>query len=261
MKPPIFNDSWDEEVRSLYRHDVQEIWDSALNRSAWNQYHAQLELYRSYAQGGKKRILDVGCAQATLAMLLAEEGHEVVAVDLRKKFLQYAKSRYTHGKIEFVETNVLDVEMPGKFDLIYANQIIEHLVHPQQMVSRLAMMLNEGGRLVVTTPNHSYLRNGLPTFTQLGDVAKYESKQFTADGDGHFFAYTREELLGYFSVARLCSIRSVFFETPLVSGHMKMRYLHAVVPYKPLLSLDRVVRALPIFGRKLSHQLLITATK
>jgi 2-polyprenyl-3-methyl-5-hydroxy-6-metoxy-1,4-benzoquinol methylase len=78
MRPPVFNPEWSEEVQAVYRHDVREVWDPTIARHVWNQYHNQLDLYLSLAEGrGRLNILDIGCAQATLALLLAERGHRV----------------------------------------------------------------------------------------------------------------------------------------------------------------------------------------
>ena len=80
MKPPQFDPSWPDDVFALYRHDMQEIWDRSIAPQIWNQYHNQLDLYRRISNGrGRLDILDVGCAQGTLALLLAEDGHNVCA--------------------------------------------------------------------------------------------------------------------------------------------------------------------------------------
>jgi 2-polyprenyl-3-methyl-5-hydroxy-6-metoxy-1,4-benzoquinol methylase len=262
MKPPVFNQKWCEEVKALYQHDIQEIWDDSLNRHIWNQYHNQLRIYLALAGvpkiTGAKNILDVGCAQGTLALLLAERGHDVVALDLRSHFLEYAQSRYTHGQIRFVAGNALECQLDEKFDLVFANQIIEHLVHPERFVRKLKGLLKNGGKLVVTTPNWYYLRNNLPSFKGIGDPAQFEDRQFTADADGHFFAYKPDELLDVFANAGLKNIRSTFFESPFISGHMKLRYVHRIVPLRLLCALDTSVLASPL-GRYLAHQLMVVA--
>jgi 2-polyprenyl-3-methyl-5-hydroxy-6-metoxy-1,4-benzoquinol methylase len=190
MKPPVFDANWPEEVCQLYRHDLQEIWDSTIAIHIWNQYHNQLDLYLELVDREKRLdILDVGCAQGTLALLLAEKGHRVVAVDLRQQFLDYAASRVETGDIRFVCGNVFDLEFDRNFDLIFANQILEHLVRPVEFTRRLAGWLKPGGRIVITTPNCDYAMNRLPSYSELGDPAAHESSQFTADADEHFFAY------------------------------------------------------------------------
>ena len=262
MKPPVFDANWSEEIKALYRHDIQEMWDDSLNRHIWNQYHNQLRLYLELAGNpeltGEKKILDVGCAQGTLALLLAERGHDVVALDLRPSFLEYAQTRYTHGRIRFVSGNVLECNLDERFDLVFANQIVEHLVYPERLVGRLKGLLRGGGKLVVTTPNWHYIRNNLPSFDDIGDPTQFEHLQFTADGDGHFFAYKAGELDNIFGIAGLKNIESVFFESPFISGHLKLRYLHKMVPLKLLQALDYVVLASPL-GRNLAHQLMIVA--
>ena len=259
MKRPVFDPSWPDEIHALYRHDMQEIWDSTIAPQIWNQYHNQLELYLSLVPDSPRLdILDVGCAQGTLALLLAEAGHNVCAVDLRQGFLDYAASRYERGNIEFFQGNVLELELNKTFDLVFANQIIEHLVYPMDMILCLKKMLNPEGRLVVTTPNGKYVKNALPTFSELGNPEQWENKQFTADGDGHFFAYRGDELVELFQKAGLAGIELKYFETPWISGHMKLRYLHGVVGHDILKLFDRLLLKTPVVGRCLSHQLLIT---
>jgi 2-polyprenyl-3-methyl-5-hydroxy-6-metoxy-1,4-benzoquinol methylase len=261
MKPPIFNPEWPEEVKALYRHDMQEMWDPNIARQVWNQYHNQLDLYSAVTRGCHGlQILDVGCAQGTLALLLAEQGHKVWAIDIRQGFLDYAKSRYEKGEVTFVCGNILELDLAEKFDLIYANQVIEHMVYPLRLIQRLALWLKPGGKLVVTTPNSDYIKSSLPSYSELGDVIKHEHLQFTADGDGHFFAYEAEDLKNIFVQAGLKSVRIDYFETPWISGHLKMRYLHSVVPAKILRFLDRLTLAIPILKKKLAHQLLTTGT-
>lgn len=258
MKPPVINTDWPEDVRELHRHDMQELWDPQIAPHVYLQYQCQLSLYKTFADRPNLSILDVGCAQATLAIQLAEAGHRVTALDMRQQFLDYARSRYTHGEIEFVCANVLEDPIDGQFDLVFANQIIEHLVYPVRMLQKLRSLLSPSGRLVVTTPNAHYFRNSLPTFTSLGDPAKWADRQFTADGDGHFFAYTLEELLGLFEEAGFHDVSGNFFETPFVSGHVKMRHVQGLAPASWMLSFDRAVLNLPYVGRRLAHQMLAT---
>jgi 2-polyprenyl-3-methyl-5-hydroxy-6-metoxy-1,4-benzoquinol methylase len=156
----------------------------------------------------------------------------------------------------------MEDDLPGENDLIFANQIIEHLVYPAQFLSRLQCLLKPSGRLVVTTPNGAYIRNSLPRFRELGDPHNWEHLQFTADGDGHFFAYTAYELRELFQAANFSEIRTRFFESPFINGHMKLRYLHGFRSAAPFLrALDRLTLALPWLGPLSAHQLLATGVR
>lgn len=260
MKAPVFDPAWDAEMRALYRHDLQEIWDRSLAPHVWNQYHNQLAIYLAFARDGiaPLDVLDVGCAQGTLALLLAERGHRVTAMDIRQPFLDYARSRHTHGNIRFVCGNVLEAPAEGRYDLIFANQIVEHLVYPDRLLAALKARAKPGARIVMSTPNHAYFVNTLPSYSELGDPAQWEHRQHSADADGHFYAYRAEELTRIFERAGLESVQSRVFETPFISGHFKMRYAHGWMPVAVLKALDRLALALPGIGRRLAHQLLVT---
>jgi 2-polyprenyl-6-hydroxyphenyl methylase/3-demethylubiquinone-9 3-methyltransferase len=121
--------------------------------------------------------------------------------------------------------------------------------------------LKPGGQLVMTTPSGEYLKNSLPSFRELGDPKHWEHMQYTADGDGHFFAYTAEELREIAVAAGLQNVEVVWFESPWITGHMKVRYLHGRLPVRFLRWMDRLAIRLPGLGRRLSYQLMLKATK
>ena len=254
MKAPIENPSWPPEVMEIYRNDLREMWNPDIERHSYQAYQNQIELYRSIASRYKSStVLDVGCAQGTLAILLAEDGHTVTALDIRQHFLDYAQTRWERGAIHFVAANIFDNPDLGRFDLVFGNQIIEHLVYPAAFLRSLAMYTTPGGTLVVSTPNHDYFRSKLPSYRELGDPKAHESKQFSAGGGDHFFAYTEEELRAAAAAAGLDVLEMIYFETPAISGHFFVRFLHRIIPLAFLKKTDRLL--LRMAPRKLAHQL------
>jgi 2-polyprenyl-3-methyl-5-hydroxy-6-metoxy-1,4-benzoquinol methylase len=260
VRRPVPDPAWSPEVEALYRHDLREIWDPRIAPQVWNQYHDQLRRYLALAGAPPKRILDVGCAQGTLALLLAERGHEVWAVDVRQEFLDYAASRHERGVVHFVQGDALALELPVRFDVVFANQLLEHVVYPARVLARVRALLAPGGRLVATTPNHDYVVNALPSFSAIGDPGAHAHRQYSADADGHFFAYRAEELRTLLVEAGFTSVAVDGFETPLISGHLRVRHLHGIVPEPALRALDRALLALPVARRRLTHQLLAVAS-
>lgn len=261
MKPPIYDPFWSDEVKALYAHDMQEMWDPSINRHVFNMYHDELKRYLDLAGSRSLRILDVGCAQGTLALLLAEAGHHVTALDLRPAYLEYARSRYEKGSITFVEGNVLELDLAGPYDLIYANQLLEHLVYPVEMMAGLANLLAPGGRLIATTPSGHYLKSTLPSFTELGDPEQYADRQFFPDGDGHFFAYLPDELKSIAQRAGLADVRVITYASPWITGHMKLRFLHGIVPVPVLRLLDRGTLMIPFLKAKFGYQLMVSGRR
>lgn len=261
MKHPVFDPEWPELVQAVYSHDMAEMWDPSRLPHIFNSYHAELERYLHIAGDSPLRILDVGCAQGTLALLLAEAGHDVTALDLRREFLDYAQGRYESGTIRFIQGNALELNLSDSFDLVFSNQILEHLVYPVELIQGLARLLKSGGRVVATTPNGRYLKNRLPSFYELGDVAQYEDRQFFSDGDGHFFAYQPEELEDVFEQAGLVGVDVIPYATPWISGHLKFRYLHGRVPAALLRALDRLTLAAVGVRSRWAYQLMALGRK
>lgn len=253
MKPPQFDSTWPAEVVEVWKNDMREMWDPRIERQVFNQYHNQLDLYLDLVEKyGARSVLDVGCAQGTLALLLAERGCHVVAVDIRQPFLDYAQTRWERGDVRFLAANIFDRPELGTFDLVFGNQIIEHLVYPAEFLRSLASYTRPGGVVVVSTPNHDYFPSDLPSYTELGNPADHEHRQFSAGGGDHFFAYTEEELRAAARDAELDVAEMIYFETPAISGHFLVRFLHWL-PLRVLRAADRA--ALRIAPRRLAHQL------
>lgn len=260
MKRPVFDPNWPAEVVEIYRNDLREVWDQRIEPHSYHVYQNQLDLYLGLAEHvGAEKVLDVGCAQGTLALLLAERGKQVTGIDIRQSFLDYAQTRYERGSVRFVAANLFERPDLGAFDLAFANQIIEHLVYPGEFFRTLASYLRFGGVLVVSTPNHRYFRSSLPTYTELGDPRQHEHRQFTAGGGDHFFAYTEEELRSAAESAGLEVLEVIYFESPWISGHVLFRFLHGVVPLPALRLCDRLT--LRVAPRRLAHQLCLIARR
>ena len=70
------------------------------------------------------RILDVGCADGELAVLLAESGHRVTGIDLSVEMIQAAQQRkantadWIRQKIDFHAAGMEDISGFGSFDLV-----------------------------------------------------------------------------------------------------------------------------------------------
>jgi 2-polyprenyl-3-methyl-5-hydroxy-6-metoxy-1,4-benzoquinol methylase len=260
MKRPERNPGWPPEIVEIWQNDMREMWNPEIERHSYNSYQNQLSLYRGLVKKyGATSVLDVGCAQATLAMLLAEDGLRVAAVDIRQPFLDYARSRYERGDIRFLASNVFDAPDLGEFDLVFGNQIIEHLVYPAEFLRTLASYATAQGVVVVTTPNHDYFKSSLPSYAQLGDPRQHEHRQFSAGGGDHFFAYTEQELRKAAEDAGLDVAEIFYFETPWISGHFLFRYLHKFVPAAALRAADRM--ALKIAPNRLAHHIGMVARR
>jgi 2-polyprenyl-3-methyl-5-hydroxy-6-metoxy-1,4-benzoquinol methylase len=100
------------------------------------------------------RILDVGCGSGLNARMLAQHGHTVVGIDLSP--VAIAKFRATG-----FEGHVCDVTQgiaypDESFDIVFASEVIEHVVDTDRFLAELNRVLKRGGTLVLTTPNSAF---------------------------------------------------------------------------------------------------------
>lgn len=262
MKPAVSSPSMSWDIRRLCDHDYEELWDPKRKPNVFIQFQNALAFFERLVDRSCLRVMDVGCAKATLALKLAEKGHEVFAIDLREDFIDFAKLRYTHGNIKFIVAEASTSELPRDIDLVFCNQMIEHTVYPVKLIENLARTLSSVGKIIITTPNQRYFRNKLPTFSELGNPSDYEQLQFTADGQGHFFAFTEEELRSCIARAGLRVQEVLYFETPLISGHCKLRLLQKYFSNISFWqNMERVALKLFPFRARFCQQIAIIATR
>lgn len=96
----------------------------------------------------KGTVLDIAAGEGALSCKLNNLGFEVVAGDLNKDDFKL------HGKIPFLQYNLnTEVKIEKRFDYVCAIEIIEHLENPYKLIRDCYSVLNDGGNLIVSTPN------------------------------------------------------------------------------------------------------------
>jgi 2-polyprenyl-3-methyl-5-hydroxy-6-metoxy-1,4-benzoquinol methylase len=102
-----------------------------------------------YTSVGKK-LLDIGCGIGVCCDIAAQKGYRVVGIDSSEKNIVYAKANkrgdYQVGTLDSLQTT-------DRFDVVIAQQIIEHIRDTKDFLGRISNLLNPGGMLLVETPN------------------------------------------------------------------------------------------------------------
>ena len=102
-----------------------------------------------------KTALDVGCGAGLLAEPLARMGATVTAVDAAPELITAAKA-HAAGAGLAIDYRAIGVEaLDGRFDLVTAMEVVEHVADPRAFVASLAARLAEGGLLILSTPNRT----------------------------------------------------------------------------------------------------------
>jgi 2-polyprenyl-6-hydroxyphenyl methylase/3-demethylubiquinone-9 3-methyltransferase len=162
-------------------------------------------------------VLDVAAAQGNFSLTLAELGYRLTWNDLREELADYVRLKYERGDIRFMVGNILALP-PVQHDLVLATEIIEHVAHPDHLLSQLVRFIRPGGYLVLTTPNGAYLGNRLPRFSDFDDTSAFEARQFRPDADGHIFLLSPDELCDLAHQAGLAAVEVKCFSTPITAG-------------------------------------------
>ena len=100
-----------------------------------------------------KSALDVGCGAGLLAEPLARMGAKVTAVDAAPELIAVARE-HADGqglRIDYRAAGVEDID--GKFDLVTAMEVVEHVADPQHFIDSLAARLSPDGLMILSTPN------------------------------------------------------------------------------------------------------------
>jgi len=93
------------------------------------------------------RVLDLGCGDGELTMILKGLGFKVYAADIAsdpfKNDIPYKKSDFNKG-----------IDYPKNFfDIVIGMEVIEHIENPWFFIDEIYKITKPGGRVFITTPN------------------------------------------------------------------------------------------------------------
>ncbi|MCP3166236.1 class I SAM-dependent methyltransferase [Myxococcus qinghaiensis] len=97
----------------------------------------------AHSLSSRRRVLEVGCGDGSLAGLLASAGHDVVAIDTR------LRDTPRPALVRFEQVDLLRFTSAQPFDAVLAVTVLHHLTPLEACVARLHELLVPGGLLVV----------------------------------------------------------------------------------------------------------------
>jgi 2-polyprenyl-3-methyl-5-hydroxy-6-metoxy-1,4-benzoquinol methylase len=135
-----------------------------------------------------ERVLDVGCGEGRFAAELARAGAEVVAVDVADEPLRRARTRHPELDLRLIDADG-PWELPdAAFDVVWAGEVIEHVLDTASWLSEVRRVLRSGGALLLSTPAHGRL-----TLLRLALSRRAFAEHFEPRGD-HLRFYARDTL-------------------------------------------------------------------
>ena len=153
IKQEVVTKHWNERAKSyrfnikrdFFRQGVDERWRDLLAEALGN--------------SGPLKVLDAGCGPAVLTRLMLDLGHEVTAVDVSEKMLEFAKEAVgnVNGRVRFQQGNVADLPFEdGQFDLVISRYVVWTLPDPAGAIAEWRRLIKPGGRLGIIDGNWYY---------------------------------------------------------------------------------------------------------
>jgi SAM-dependent methyltransferase len=145
-----------EDPYELLERGSREHYDDATYYDyTYRSLRADVEFYRRRARKSGGPILELGVGTGRVAMALADDGHEVVGVDMSPVMLERARLRakmLTRGKVTLREGDIRSFRLRKRFPLIVSPfNVLLHLYEPDdfaQCFECVARHLAPGGRFV-----------------------------------------------------------------------------------------------------------------
>ena len=134
------------------------------------------------------RVLDVGCGKGELAYDLAERsGAHVVAVDSSPWMLEFARERFAHPNVAFVQADAVDFTPDEPVEVAVLSNVLEH-IEPRVELLRALRERAGARRLLIRVPALERdwtvpLRQevGLPHFSDPEHKLEYDPRLLRAE--------------------------------------------------------------------------------
>lgn len=103
-----------------------------------------------------KTVLDVGCGKGTMSSELKEKYNlEVWGVEFMEKEAEIARNKLDYVINDSIENGIK--QLPDNyFDVIYFNDVLEHLPNPNKVLEIIKPKLSADGKIISSIPNVRY---------------------------------------------------------------------------------------------------------
>jgi 2-polyprenyl-3-methyl-5-hydroxy-6-metoxy-1,4-benzoquinol methylase len=143
---------WNTQVNRLHPQSLKEQHGNVIIR--FLEQRRRNSLLRFIAVQPQESVADVGCETGFIAAELAKTAKQVTCVDIDQSMLDQAQARISASNVNFVRSNILDLQLPdGQVDVALASEILEHVPEIEDAVKELMRVTRPGGRIIISLPN------------------------------------------------------------------------------------------------------------
>jgi len=184
---PVYSDSYLNEYYNNYTADEysQKVVDE--QHFTANDY---LKLCEKHL-GRTGRMLDYGCGNGEHSNVGMQRGWDVTGYDVDCEVAKAIGSKfnfnYLCGSFEAIDWN------NQRFDLVYANQVVEHLKNPIKALKLVHNIIKDDGLFLVAVPNIHSLSHRIKFFMEKLGFRKDKIGKYY-DADHHVFYYDKKSI-------------------------------------------------------------------
>lgn len=144
-----------EEIAAQYGADYYAHWDATSGMAGEQDGaaapHLRDRLARAATLTSGRRLLDVGCGKGGLLAHAAATGWDVLGIDVSADAVRRIRDEL-RLPAECGEIDTFNFP-PGRFDVVHANHVIEHLPDPRGALRQFHDWLAPGGVIAIEVPN------------------------------------------------------------------------------------------------------------
>ena len=112
----------------------------------------------------REKLIDIGCGSGAFTIGASLKGYDAIGLSWDAQNQEKANQRAVLCHAKNVEFEVADVrhldqyrDLAAKFDTAICLEVVEHILDDRKLLRDIANCLKPGGKLLLTTPNDSYI--------------------------------------------------------------------------------------------------------
>lgn len=178
-----------------------------------------------------QKIIDIGCGNGAFAEVLKNEtGAEVWGIEYMAREATVAKDKLHKVYSGRCEDHI-DSLPDNYFDVIYFNDVLEHLVDPYAVLGQIKSKLASNGVLISSIPNVRYHNTFMRVLVQkdwkyedFGVMDRTHLRFFTKKSIRRMYEDLGYSILVHEGINRSKSIKPYLYNIPLLFTQLDIRY-------------------------------------
>ncbi|SEL94146.1 Methyltransferase domain-containing protein [Aquimarina amphilecti] len=178
-----------------------------------------------------KKVMDVGCGNGAFANVVKEKtGAEVWGIELMPDEAVIAE-KTLHKVFAGPCENYLD-ELPNDyFDVIFFNDVLEHLTDPYTVLQTIKSKLSKGGVVISSIPNVRYHNTFMKVlfkkewrYESYGVMDKTHYRFFTGKSIRRMYEEEGYTVVMHEGINKSRSIKPILYNIPVLFMHLDIRF-------------------------------------